>query len=196
MGIARNIARLIPNGSGLLPNANIEAVAASKLTGTVALATQVSGTLPDANAPSGSVIQVIQATNNSTYSISGSGTFTGLSVTITPLNANSRFVLSANLGQVSHDTGGSTIAFSFLRNGSALNFMSGFSFNGMVTFVNSSGNDLMTTGPVVNHIDSPNTTSPITYTLRYECDGTKRVGRRGDGYIGASQQIQVMEIAG
>lgn len=38
MGIARNIARLIPNGSGLLPNANIEAVAASKLTGSVALA--------------------------------------------------------------------------------------------------------------------------------------------------------------
>lgn len=38
MGIARNIARLIPNGSGLLPNANIEAVAASKLTGSVPLA--------------------------------------------------------------------------------------------------------------------------------------------------------------
>ena len=38
MGIARNIARLIPNGSGLLPNANIEAVAASKLTGSVPIA--------------------------------------------------------------------------------------------------------------------------------------------------------------
>jgi hypothetical protein len=54
MGIARNIARLIPNGSGLLPNANIEAVAATKLTGTV----------PDANAPSGSVLQVVQVSQN------------------------------------------------------------------------------------------------------------------------------------
>jgi hypothetical protein len=196
MGIARNIARLVPNGSGLLPNANIEAVAASKLTGTVALATQVSGTLPDANAPSGSIIQAIQATNNSGYTISGSGTFTNLSITITPLNANSRFILSANLGQVSHSSGGSTIAFAFLRNGSALTFITGYSYNGMVAFVNSSGNDLMTTGPVISHIDSPNTTSAITYTLRYECDGTKLVGRRGDGYIGASQQMQVLEIAG
>jgi hypothetical protein len=47
MGIARNIARLIPNGSGLLPNTNIEAVAASKLTGQVA----------DANAPSGALFR-------------------------------------------------------------------------------------------------------------------------------------------
>jgi hypothetical protein len=139
---------------------------------------------------------VVQATNNSTYSINGSGTFTGLSITITPLNANSRFILSANLGQISHEVNGSTIGLSFLRNGSTLNFMSGFSVNGMVTFVNSSSNDLMTTGPVVSHIDSPNTTSAITYTLGYYVDGTKRVGRRGDGYIGASQQMQVMEIAG
>ena len=58
MGIARNIARLIPNGSGLLPNANIEAVAASKLTGLVA----------SANAVSGSVIQVVSTTTNAQLS--------------------------------------------------------------------------------------------------------------------------------
>jgi hypothetical protein len=54
MGIARNLARLVPNGSGLLPNANIEAMAATKLTGIV----------PDANAPSGSVLQVVQVSQN------------------------------------------------------------------------------------------------------------------------------------
>jgi hypothetical protein len=73
MGIARNLARLVPNGSGLLPNANIEAVAASKLTGSVALATQVSGTLPDANAPSGSITQCIQFEDNTHRSWTGSG---------------------------------------------------------------------------------------------------------------------------
>jgi hypothetical protein len=83
MGIARNIARLVPNGSGLLPNANIEAVAASKLTGQVA----------DANAPSGSVIQVV-STNYTTRTVISQTTsvidITGMSVTITPSSASNK----------------------------------------------------------------------------------------------------------
>jgi hypothetical protein len=58
MSLARNLARLFPNASGLLPNANIEAMAASKLTGQV----------PDANAPSGSVIQVVQSISTASFS--------------------------------------------------------------------------------------------------------------------------------
>lgn len=84
MGIARNIARLIPNGSGLLPNANIEAMAASKLTGQV----------PDANAPSGSVINVAYA-STSTQFTNSSSTFAGtpLQVTINKQVTNSSILI-------------------------------------------------------------------------------------------------------
>ncbi len=203
MGIARNIARLVPNGSGLLPNANIEAVAASKLTGTVSnsqiadlAASKLTGQVPDANASPGSIIQALQATNNSTYTISGSGDFTNLAITITPIASSSRFLLIANLGQVAHSSGGSTIAFNFSRNGSSLNYISGGSYNGIVAFVNADTNAGLTTGPTLTLIDSPATTSAITYRVTYNMDGTKWVGRRPDGFIHASQQFQVLEIAG
>ena len=66
MSLARYLANLL-NSSGQvdlttkvvnqLPNANIAAMAASKLTGQV----------PDANAPSGSVIQVVQGTSSTIF---------------------------------------------------------------------------------------------------------------------------------
>jgi hypothetical protein len=108
MGIARNLARLVPNGSGLLPNANIEAVAASKLTGQV----------PDANAPSGSVIQVLHSksgkdTNISVVNAAGgqnalynsgipSRVYADLtSITVTPVFATSTFLFIASTGMTS-----------------------------------------------------------------------------------------------
>jgi hypothetical protein len=96
MGIARNIARLIPNGSGLLPNANIEAVAASKLTGQV----------PDANAPSGSVLQVVQGNTSTEVNTSGTSYVdTGLSASITPSSASSKILVlvSQNFGVKRND---------------------------------------------------------------------------------------------
>lgn len=83
MGIARNIARLIPNGSGLLPNANIEAMAASKLTGQV----------PDANAPSGSVITSSAYAFTSRVSLSHSSYTTYLSGTFTKSRSDSRLMI-------------------------------------------------------------------------------------------------------
>jgi hypothetical protein len=103
MGIARNIARLVPNGSGLLPNANIEAVAASKLTGQV----------PDANAPSGSVLQVQNVVmrgifgnaNPGTYVLVGDGT-NSLQLTITKLNASSTLILMSTINSHAHNRQG------------------------------------------------------------------------------------------
>ena len=86
MGIARNIARLIPNGSGLLPNANIEAVAASKLTGQV----------PDANAPGGSVVQVTYASYATAFSSTANGAdiFSG---SIVMGSASNRLAITASV---------------------------------------------------------------------------------------------------
>jgi len=101
MGIARNIARLVPNGSGLLPNANIEAVAASKLTGQV----------PDANAPSGSIVQVLQWSYNSVYENFAQNSEYALpspfgdgSMAITPSNANNKIRVQAQINCGQEDT--------------------------------------------------------------------------------------------
>ena len=113
MGIARNIARLIPNGSGLLPNANIEAVAATKLT----------GILPDANAPSGSVIQVVEASRTTPLSFTTVfPTHTSfISGSITTTIANSKVLVLCNVPVYVAGSGGTwSIAqyFKMLQNGS------------------------------------------------------------------------------
>lgn len=103
MGIARNIARLIPNGSGLLPNANIEAVAASKLTGQVA----------DANAPSGSVIQVQSITMRGIFGTTSVGSFVlvsdgtdSLQLSITKLNSSSTLMIMSNINAYAFNSQG------------------------------------------------------------------------------------------
>lgn len=170
MGIARNIARLIPNGSGLLPNANIEAVAASKLTGTVALATQVSGTLPDGNAPSGSVIQVVQTKKTNPFS-TNSTTFvdiTGFSVSITPISTSNNILVFVML-QVSSNAGGwygSRIRL--IRNSTAIALGDADGSRTRATFdfaFNTSNASLITPMPMA-WLDNPSSTSAVTY----KCD--------------------------
>jgi hypothetical protein len=159
MGIARNLARLVPNGSGLLPNANIEAVAASKLTGQV----------PDANAPSGSVIQVVTAFKSDVFSATlGAGSFTdvtGFAVTITPISASNKILVLANF---SLSTGGQAISARLLRGSTLIS-------NG-----NTSGSRISASTPAVTHtgdtnrgvpasihfLDSPSTTSAVTYKMQ------------------------------
>jgi hypothetical protein len=203
MGIARNIARLIPNGSGLLPNANIEAVAASKLTGSVALATQVSGTLPDANAPSGSVIQVV-STNYTTRTVISQTTsvidITGMSVTITPSSASNKILVLLNLAFNSPE--GQNIISFLNRNGTliAQSTSSGAiqSFFGMATA--NDGNYRMWSASG-NFLDSPATTSAVTYKLQSRAaSGTSTLYLNGTGRNSAddalgSSTITVMEIA-
>jgi hypothetical protein len=93
MSLARNLARLFPNASGLLPNANIEAMAASKLTGQV----------PDANAPSGSVIQVVSAINSTAVTYTTDADAVSASITVA---ANSRVSIMASIPHYAPDTGG------------------------------------------------------------------------------------------
>lgn len=87
MSLARNLARLFPNASGLLPNANIEAMAASKL----------SGQVPNINLPPGTVlqVQVCNASVNTSATTQSSQTElnTNYRVSITPQRSNSLILL-------------------------------------------------------------------------------------------------------
>jgi len=160
MGIAREIARLRPNSSGLLPNANIEAMAASKLTGQV----------PDANAPSGSVIQVVSVTKRDTFSTNSAGdtAITGLSASITPLSTSSKIFI---MFDVNYDStrGNSGGGFRIYRNGSHLTASSGNTDGNRYTVsadfganANADQSGMHRSG---TYLDSPSTTSSTTYQI-------------------------------
>jgi hypothetical protein len=167
-----------------------------------ALVSQGSGSPPvwaSVGATAGQIIQVIQAVNNTVYTISGGSggaNLTGMEITITPRNSSSRFLLKASLGQVSQSGGGATAVFNFTRNGTSLNSISGGTYNGVAGFVDNNSN-LSPIMPSFSLVDSPGTASAITYRITISGDGTKYVGRRGnDDFFRASQQFQVLEIAG
>jgi hypothetical protein len=145
--------------------------------------------------PAGTIIQALQATNNTVYTInggSGGANLTGMQITITPRNSSSRFLLIASLGQIGQSSGGSTAAFNFTRNGTSLNYISGGSYNGVAAFVDNNTN-LSPVMATFSFIDSPATASAITYRITISTDGTKYIGRRGnDDQIRSSQQFQVL----
>lgn len=194
MGIARNIARLIPNGSGLLPNANIEAVAATKLT----------GTLPDANAPSGSVIQVVQTVKTDTFSSSASSftDITGLTATITPASASNKILVMASVVVALNST--YFLQIRLARGGSAIlqgdAAGSRIRTQGMVYMYNQSNNAQLTWPGYV--VDSPASTSSLTYSVQMmQLDGSthyvNRLTRDDDANYEprSASSLILMEIA-
>jgi hypothetical protein len=167
-----------------------------------------SGAAPSWASPSpaaGQIIQVVQATKTDTQSFSGLSTswadITGLSVTITPRNSSSRFIIT---GSVMVSIGGNPIQLKLVRNGSDI----------FVGDAAGSRKQAMTqlygAGPVfsvyttTSYVDSPATASAVTYKWQLSIGGSftdyvNRCGRDQDGSAedarGASN-IVVMEIAG
>ena len=162
---------LIPNS--IITNAKINDVAATKLTGQV----------PDANAPSGSVIQVVQGTlaAGSWSTTSTSNVSTGLSASITPVSSSNKIliVFSGRLDTQASNVAG---ALSFFKNSSLL--------------VSEVANQYTASGGYTNttlsftYLDSPSTTSSTAYQI---------YGRVGYGSGTISQSglwaITLMEIA-
>jgi hypothetical protein len=132
-----------------IPSGMISSVSASTL----------SGQVPDANAPSGSVIQVV--TNNySTAFSTASTTFvaTGLSASITPSSTSSRIVILAQY-QVGANSS-HWVYTAVFRNGT--NFSTG-SGNPVGNYNNNATDYHIPT--YLGMVDSPITTSAVTYAL-------------------------------
>ena len=131
---------------------------------TIPLASAVSGTLPDGSAPSGSVIQVVNA-STSTYSTTLSTSFvdTPLSASITPTSASSKILILCSLNGVGKNTGStqaggnyrilrdSSTQVIYLMNGAGWNSVSNFNFPSISS----------------SFLDSPATTSSITYKVQF-----------------------------
>jgi hypothetical protein len=187
MSNTRNLAGLL-NSSGLVP-----------------LPTKVAGVLPDANAPLGSVIQVVSVTKTDTFSRQSSnfdfGDITGLSVSITPTSATSKILIfvavATSAGQ------GQRHGIRLMRNSTAISIGDSA---GSRTRVSSAGaqaggaND--TVSLLCNFLDSPNTTSATTYKVQGGSEGTttffvNRSSGDADGTdkCRSASSITVMEIA-
>jgi hypothetical protein len=166
-------------------------------TGTIALQNQLSGmthasvpTLTNTHMPAGSVLQALNNTGTNTANggfllQTTSSNYVGvasMNVEITPRSASSKFIILVN---TSHYRGGSA-SFTIYRGSTNL----GGSSHGMVRMTGGQGYWM----PVsLTHLDSPNTTSAVTYQLYARSEaGTLYVGGDSDQL----NNITVMEIAG
>ena len=179
---------------GAITNQKIASLAATKLTGTV----------PDANAPSGSVIQVVQTVKTDTFS-TASGTFTdvtGLSVSITPSSASSKILVLYTLVATA-DPANSGVIGRLVRDSSAIFIGDAASNRPRATMSNSSFNNYGFVLMSGQYLDSPNSASALTYKMQIFNSGgsTSYVNRSQNDRDTSSSDprlassITVMEIA-
>jgi len=142
----------------------------------------------------GKILQVIQDTVTSSVSTtSASFVDTGLDVTITPATTGSRFLVMATIGQVAKFPGNvnNSVALEIVRGGTQIYYGTDGSL-----FENES--DYLYVGPIsFSKVDSPNTTSAITYKVRfanYVSGSTSTINHSTGGSATLESTLIVMEI--
>jgi hypothetical protein len=182
---------------GAVTDAKIAAMATSKLTGRV----------PAANAPLGSVIQVVSAqiTAKTTVSVATAGTFydiAGFSATITPSSATSKILFLAMVNHSFQSIGGNRQYLRIMRNSTAIGIgdASGSQYRTTTGFYIGDSFGIVT--QPLNWLDSPNTTSATTYKLQVTTNANSQtacfnrtVADDQDDRSVTASQILVLEIA-
>ena len=149
------------------------------------------------------VLQVVSATKTTAFTTTSTSLVdvTGLTVDITPRSADSKFLIT-HTAQLSNSSAGWHSFTTLIRK------VSGGSDVQIAVNTTATGhaNSTMflesvnyhTSGVSVTHLDSPSTTSEITYRVQgYTGGGTFCLNRRGDDASeGAVSNITVMEIQG
>jgi hypothetical protein len=156
----------------------------------------VNGTvITTGNIPAGSVLQVVQSTNTGTFNTSSaSQVSTGFTGTITPTSSTSRILVILNGVFGSSSTGNFGYAGLYRKIGGGSDSQIGNSF-----FLGSYLNNLKTISEFAyQFLDSPSTTSAVTYTLYAQAvdGGSIWVGRWGqDGNWLQPTTFTLLEIA-
>jgi len=144
--------------------------------------------LPSSAMPTGSVIQVQSTSTNTTTVIGTANTWTAptdLNVSITPKFATSKILIVANV-DYDANAAGRMQWFTLYRDSTNL----GEATNGFSANTSSGGRLQGEAG--MNYLDSPNTTSSITYSVYTKCNSTSTYVN----LYGSYSTITVMEIAG
>lgn len=150
---------------------------------------------------SGQIVkQVVQVVKTDTFSTSSSSLVdvTGMSASITPTNSANKILVMVHIVGGQGTTGGN-VSFQLQRNGTAIYVgdASGSRFQGF-----QGGNEdaswTLSFTPV--YLDSPSTTSAVTYKIQARTSNTLYVNRTGDDADSANRgrtasSITLMEIA-
>jgi hypothetical protein len=150
------------------------------------------GTLGKARLPTGSVLQVVNATTN-TETSNATSTYadTTLTATITPTSATSKILVLVDqngCGKVTNDT---NVQLRLVRNGTALFFI-----DSAVANTNTSGVSNIVGSASCNYLDSPATTSALTYKTQFASRQNNNLAYVQYGYNTATTStITLMEIA-
>jgi len=162
-------------------------------TGTIALQNQLSG-MTSASMPAGSVLQVVQGTTGSQAGTSSNSYQTIVSASITPTSTSSKILIKASCTCYLGTNAGSRSEFTIFRD--STNVATGISSTSMLAMGGRSSDGSITISyPNVTKLDSPSSTSAITYAFK---------ARNNDASVGAFNwcwdnsvaEITLMEIAG
>ena len=159
----------------------------------IPLNSAASGTLPAANAPSGSVLQVVNLETNG-YTINNTNTYAdvpNVSLAITPKFSTSKILVMLNLAGVGKAVGNTFVRLRLLRNGSEI-----VVFNDVGSWTDSTAQ--VNTNIGYNYLDSPATTSATTYKVQF-CSGQNTSQAFVGNYIASStstrHSITLIEVA-
>lgn len=142
----------------------------------------------------GKILQVVQATKTDVFSSTSTSNvdITGLSLSITPSSTSSKILLMCSV------FGSTTNACNLylVRNSTVvINGTSGYTH--IPTFAHMTSNNVVGESVGYNYLDSPSTTSAITYKIQGNTDaGTFYINRRGvDTFINPTSSLIAMEVA-
>ena len=152
----------------------------------------VTGTILSTTSPkTGNVLQVVQA-NYTTQTSTTSGSFqpSGLTATITPSSASNKIMVFVSGGDVATSTASTGVAHAIYRGTSTQ--LNQYSNQGPV-YTGNAGNTWIGTGPSANYLDSPATTSAVTYNVYFkpQSGGATATVQRD----GTTASMTLMEIA-
>ena len=156
------------------------------ITGDVDVTGAISGSLTTASLPAGSVLQVVQAVNTTDTRITSQVDF--LTASITPSNASNKILVMGNLASVARrENGSSEGSFSLFRGATNLGV-----FDGISPWNDGATNQRSVGSVSVNYLDSPNSTSSISYILKISSVSSS-FDINDEGGISS---LTLMEIAG
>jgi hypothetical protein len=139
--------------------------------------------------PIGSVLQIINATYSiQTSSITNTSVSTGLTASITPKFATSKILVIVSQAGCSKDNSNTYINLFIYRNASSI-----FQFESEGGYTNSSATNSFGACSA-NYLDSPATTSALTYTTYFRSAANSSVVKVQASNSGST--ITLMEIAG
>lgn len=151
--------------------------------------------ITSAGLPSGTVLQVVQDTELTglTTTSTSFADNAGLSVSITPQSTSNKILVLAQFGMIASDSWNGGIGYyTIFRDSTNLGDSS---LGAVALYQNVSGS--ATQAGSINYLDSPATTSAITYTMQMRTNNASySIGTGSYAFGNGINSITVMEIAG